>query len=157
MTDAPAPTPRWDLELDGVPHPVVVAAWSVQMGYPHTFWADGVEHDLGTFSSRPVTVAFDLAGHPGSVTLWHTMPGLRTRMTRGVVEVIQGRQRRAFEGKPSASLGWSVYELRVDDQDRGGWVLTSDRGVFISWRFVPPGVHLPVKGTADWPAVGEPG
>jgi len=153
----PAPTPTWDLELDGATHIVTVGAWSVAMGYPHTFTADGVKHDLGHFSSRPVTVPFDIAGHPGSVTLWHTMPRLGTRLSRAMAEVVQGRQRRAFEGKPSSSLGWSVYELRVDEQDRGGWVLTSDRGVFISWRFVPAGGELPANGTPDWPVVGGPG
>ena len=147
-----APTPRWDVELDGATHDVTVGAWSVARGYPHTFSADGTEHDLGHFSSRPVAIPFDLAGHPASMTLWHTMPRLGTRLSRAMAEVVQGRQRRAFEGKPSSSLGWSVYELRVDDEDRGGWVLTSDRGVFISWRFVPAGGELPAMGTADWPA-----
>ena len=155
MSDDPEPasTPRWDIELDGTTRTVTVGAWSVERGYPHTFSSGDVEHDLGQFSSKPVTVAFDLSGHPASMTLWHTMPSLGTRLNRALLEVIQGRQRRSFEGKPSSSLGWSVYELRVDDEDRGGWVLTSDRGVFISWRSVPAGGDLPGRGTADWPAV----
>ena len=152
MTGTPTTSPRWDLTLDGRRHAVAVGEWSVMYGFPRTVIGDGVAHELGGFSAHPTVTPFDLDGHEASITLWHAMPGLRTRLRLAIVEPLQGRRRRAVAGRPSASLGWSVYELRLDGDHRGSWVATSDRGALRSWVFVEPGSPLPSPDWPEWPA-----
>ena len=58
----------------------------------------------------------------------------------------------AGAGAAGSILKWVIYELSVDGESRGSWVLTSVGGSLRSSLLVEPGGPLPEPDWLDWPA-----
>lgn len=131
----------WEIELDGTRHHVELGDWGIITAEPRTFLSDGVKHSLGGWlavGTRAVT--FDLAGHVGVVTMRWVKPGFRTNLRRAfgsswrslpgtVAAYLVGGAGVgggvAGAGAAGSILKWVIYELLVDGESRGSWVLTS--------------------------------
>ena len=158
----------WEIELDGTRHRVELGAWGVITAEPRMFLSDGVKHSLGgwlTVGTRAVT--FDLAGHVGVVKMRWVKPGFRTNLRRAfgsswrqlpgtVAAYLVGGAGLgggvAGAAAASSVLRWVIYDLVVDGESRGSWVLTSDGDSLRSSVFVEPGEPLPEPDWLAWPA-----
>ncbi len=158
----------WEIELDGTPHRVELGAWGAISEEPRTFLVDGVRRSLGGWLVLgPRAAKFDLAGHLAVVTMRWVKPGFGTNLRRAF-----GSSWRNLPGTAAAYLAggagvgggvagaeaagsilkWVIYELLVDGESRGSWVLTSVGGSLRSSLLVEPGGPLPEPDWLDWPA-----
>jgi len=152
---------RWEVELDGSVH-------VVELVKDRRFLADGVEHSLGGLIHRgPRVAVFDLGGHPASLTSRSVAAGVRATYRRSWARIRGGASLRRLPvvllayvlggsgagggaaGAEAASsmLTWGIYELRVDGELKGSWVVTNDGDKPRSWRFARPDEPLPDR---DW-------
>ncbi|MFI5254793.1 MAG: hypothetical protein ACHQ15_04985 [Candidatus Limnocylindrales bacterium] len=107
-------------------------------GAPRRFFVDGAAYSLGRFLHiGPRHCAFRVGGLPATLTMRAIWPGAVER-DRGA--------RRAF-------TGWLRYELVVDGQAEGSWVLRQ-RGM--RWRFFAPGTPIPEPSLMDRPQSSPP-
>ena len=158
----------WEIELDGTRHRVELGTWGVISEEPRTFLSDGVKHSLGGWLvlGRRAT-EFDLDGHVGVVTMRWVKPGFRTNLRRAFGSSwrhLPGTVAAYLVGGPGVGGGiagagaagsilkWVIYELLVDGESRGSWVLTSVGGSLRSSLLVEPGGPLPEPDWLDWPA-----
>jgi len=157
----------WEIELDGTRHRVELGAWGVISEEPRTFLVDGVKHSLGGWLVLgPRAATFDLAGRVGVVTMRWVKPGFRTNLRRafgsgwrhlpGTVAAYlvggAGVGGGVFgAGAAGSILKWVIYELLVDGESRGSWVLTSVGGSLRSSLLVEPGGPLPEPDWLEWP------
>ena len=156
---------RWEVELDGTVH-------VVDLVKTRLFLADGVEHSLGgILHLGPRVATFELAGHPASLTSRSLAAGVRATYRRSWSRMRDGASLRrlplivlayviggsgigggaAGAEASSSMLMWGIFELRVDDELKGSWVVTT-RGDTSSWTFVQPDEPLPDRDWDVWPA-----
>jgi hypothetical protein len=157
---------RWEVELEGTVH-------VVDLVRTRLFVVDGVEHSLGGIVHRgPRVATFELDGHPASLTSRAMAAGVRAMYRRSWARIRGGASLRrlplvllayVFGGSgvgggvagaeaTSSMLSWGIYELRIDSDLKGSWVVTTDGDKPSSWTFVEPDEPLPDRDWDTWPA-----
>ncbi len=137
------PVPRWEVDLGFDPvHVVEMDESSSSAGCPRSFLVDGTERTFGRVLLKHV-VEFPIGGRPARLTMRFARPSFRVWFRRVLWDL-------GDASGPNA-LRWACYELAVDGQSRGTWVVTVVGGQARDWTYVEPGGALPAaRASADW-------
>lgn len=162
---------RWSFDVDGQPYVVRLGVWGAEKAGNRTFWSDGNRISLGgPVHIGPRVATFELGGREATMTMRIVAGSMRGAAARS----LQGWRRTSWRQRlgilaafvfggpgvgggvvaataPSGALIWTIYTLRLGDEDMGSWVVKQENYERETWTFAPPGALLPDRDWELWP------